>query len=157
MSDPNDEKDENKENDEKDENGDPTHPTDAFDQLQAAETDDQVGDPFAELDTDPETPFESMETEPLETDIWETIGSDEPPSESTPSTHHDPVETVVEKRRYCQRCPHFGEPPDAVCTHPGTTILEVVDSERFRVQNCPVVARQADDEAEPTFDRDIDG
>ena len=48
-------------------------------------------------------------------------------------------EYVVPKTRYCQSCPHFGDPPALSCTHEGTDIVAVVDGERFRVRNCPMV------------------
>ncbi|MGM0590092.1 MAG: hypothetical protein ACQETI_00445 [Halobacteriota archaeon] len=46
---------------------------------------------------------------------------------------------VVEKRQYCQHCPHFSDPPAVACTYEGASIVEVVDAERFRVRNCPMV------------------
>ena len=48
-------------------------------------------------------------------------------------------EHVVPKKKYCQSCPHFGDPPALSCTHEGTDIVAVVDGERFRVRNCPMV------------------
>jgi len=51
----------------------------------------------------------------------------------------DPDEHVVPKRDFCQRCPHFTAPPETACSHEGTTIVEVVDPDSFRVRNCPVV------------------
>jgi len=49
------------------------------------------------------------------------------------------TEHVVPKDKYCQSCPYLDDPPELVCTHEGTEIVEVVDSERFRVRNCPMV------------------
>jgi hypothetical protein len=60
----------------------------------------------------------------------------------------DPDERVVPKRDFCQRCPHFAAPPETACTHEGTTIVEAVDTDRFRVRNCPVV----EDEDAVSFD-----
>jgi hypothetical protein len=51
----------------------------------------------------------------------------------------DPAEHVVPKRDFCQRCPHFAAPPETACTHDGTDIVEVIDTDSFRVRNCPVV------------------
>jgi len=48
-------------------------------------------------------------------------------------------EHLLEKRQYCQQCPHFADPPDVRCTHEGTHIVEVADLDRFRVRNCPMV------------------
>lgn len=62
-------------------------------------------------------------------------------------------ERVIDKREYCQRCRHFADPPDAVCTRGGTEIVEVVDSGRFRVRNCPVVAGEGPDEDADPEDR----
>lgn len=63
--------------------------------------------------------------------------------EADPST---PVEDeavpgvyTVSKRNYCLQCPHFSEPPDVRCTHPGTTIVSFVDSEHVRVKDCPMI------------------
>ena len=49
------------------------------------------------------------------------------------------ADETVSKRDYCQKCPHFGEPPEVHCTHEGTEIVEVVTVEQFRVRNCPMV------------------
>jgi len=51
-------------------------------------------------------------------------------------------ESIVPKRSYCERCEHFEAPPEVGCTHDGTRILEMVDREHFRVDNCPVVAER---------------
>ncbi|NHN41310.1 hypothetical protein G9C85_06625 [Halorubellus sp. JP-L1] len=45
----------------------------------------------------------------------------------------------VEKRKYCQGCPHFATPPDVHCSHEGTDIIEQVDMAHFEVADCPVV------------------
>jgi hypothetical protein len=56
----------------------------------------------------------------------------------------EPDEHVVPKRDFCQRCPHFADPPETACSHEGTTIVEVVDADSFRVRNCPVVEDEDD-------------
>jgi len=61
-------------------------------------------------------------------------------------------EHVVNKREYCQRCEYFSEPPHATCTNEGTEIVELVDSDHFRVRDCPKVA--VDDEALSGFASD---
>lgn len=48
-------------------------------------------------------------------------------------------EHVVPKSDYCQSCPYLDAPPELACTHEGTEIVEVVDNERFRVRNCPMI------------------
>jgi len=57
------------------------------------------------------------------------------------------VERVISKRTYCQQCPHFSAPPAVACGHEGTTIVESVGFDEFRVRNCPMV-----DDDDPTFD-----
>ncbi|QWC18513.1 hypothetical protein [Halorubrum sp. 2020YC2] len=134
-------------------------------------------DPFAELDADAggeatdEDPFESMEVGDVgEEDVWEaldgeaSIGTDatEFDAGTADAETDDPTawpggpsagpgtagdERVVDKRSYCQQCPHFSAPPETACTHEGTDIVESVDFSRFRVRNCPMV-----DAADPVFD-----
>jgi len=53
---------------------------------------------------------------------------------------------VVEKR-LCQGCEHFADPPATACTHDGTTIEAEVDTDHFRVVDCPVVAAREANEA----------
>jgi hypothetical protein len=48
-------------------------------------------------------------------------------------------EFVVETATFCKRCPLLGPPPELHCTHEGTEILEVVDTEHFKVRECPMV------------------
>ena len=59
------------------------------------------------------------------------------PGAAGPSEAGD--ERVVDKRSYCQQCPHFTAPPETACTHEGTEIVESVDFSQFRVRNCPIV------------------
>jgi hypothetical protein len=58
-------------------------------------------------------------------------------------------EVVVPKRRYCEGCQYFTEPPETACEHPGTDILELVDADHFLVADCPVVEWRRDLEAYP--------
>ncbi|MFB6129919.1 MAG: hypothetical protein ABEJ28_03750 [Salinigranum sp.] len=48
-------------------------------------------------------------------------------------------EYVVPKDAFCQRCPYLTAPPEVACEHDGTRIVEMVDSEQFRVSGCPFV------------------
>lgn len=88
-------------------------------------------------------------------DVWESIdedATDEPfdPGAAEPwDTGSGETEHVVDKRTYCQQCPHFSAPPEVACTHEGTTIVEMVGFDEFRVRNCPMVS-----EDDPTFDAD---
>jgi len=54
----------------------------------------------------------------------------------------DSGESIVPKRSYCERCEHFSAPPEVGCTHDGTRIIEMVDRDHFRVENCPVVTER---------------
>lgn len=97
-------------------------------------------DPFTEMDTDAET---------VGDDVFEMVGGDEEQPadldiEPDPEVEEVDGGVVVPKRTYCERCPHFSEPPTVGCTNPGTTIDELVDVEHFRVSNCPVVEEQRD-------------
>lgn len=64
----------------------------------------------------------------------------DPPAELWERLERTPTERlrVVSKRRYCQRCEHFAEPPRTACTREGTEIEALVGTDRFRVRNCPV-------------------
>jgi len=135
-------------------------------------------DPFAELDADAGgaatdgDPFESMGTgEVGDEDVWEALdegtavgpdasafdaetGGDlgDPAGRSAGPTTGGaatPDEQVVDKRSYCQQCPHFSEPPETACSHEGTAIVESVDFSRFRVRNCPMIDAEG-----PAFDRE---
>jgi hypothetical protein len=46
---------------------------------------------------------------------------------------------VVPKAEYCQRCEYFSEPPEVACTHADSDIVEMPDSDHFRVRGCPKV------------------
>lgn len=126
-----------------DPNRNPGEGDDPFAELD--EDDDSFEDPIEETDDSPEDPFEEMddEGEPIE-DVWETLGEEGTAGESTlaPVRGTDELEeNVVDKRSFCQRCRYLSAPPAVECTHEGTEILEVVDSDRFRVRGCPMVER----------------
>ena len=101
--------------------------------------------------------FEQMDVDgPTEEDVWESLDADAADgfgaaglggTASVPGGRD--TEHVVAKRTYCQQCPHFTSPPEAACTHEGTTIVEAVGFDEFRVRNCPMVS-----EENPTFDTD---
>lgn len=147
---------------------DPDGSSSSDDDAESADDADDVTDEgsFEEpaLDEDPleEDPFDALE-EPGETDPFvemdagsETIGEDvfrmlgdeetEPPAglniERDPAVEEVDEGVVVPKQSYCEQCPHFSEPPTVACTHPGTTIHELVDLQHFRVSDCPVVEEQ---------------
>jgi hypothetical protein len=72
-------------------------------------------------------------------DLQDTAAGEADAAEQTAVDEH-----VVDKREYCQRCAFFTDPPDVGCTNEGTEILELVDSDRFRVRNCPKVDAEAE-------------
>ena len=96
--------------------------------------------------------FERMDVAgPAEEDVWEFLDAD---AEGTDAfgdaafvSGRGDTEHVVSKRTYCQQCPHFASPPEVACAHEGTSILEAVGFDEFRVRNCPMVS-----EEDPTFD-----
>ena len=118
-------------------------------------------DPFAELDPDdaePEDdPFERMEVDEVDIDgVWDALdaaseaaAAAEPESaEPAEPESAEPTEHVVNKRTYCQRCPHFAAPPDTACTHEEATIVETLGFDEFRLRGCPMVTEDG-----PRFDR----
>ena len=127
-----------------------------------SENDDSPGEDFEKVDVEPidtETFWadESGESEGEEPAEGVTKGDpeEEPEAEREEATQLVPTgeadtdsdepsrgERVIDKQAYCHQCPHLSLPPELECLHPGTEILEVVDGERFRVRNCPVVERE---------------
>lgn len=100
-------------------------------------------------------PFEEVSVSEIDEEtLWESLGGDtdqdpelsvgadpvdEPGAMGAAHASPEPREHVVSKESYCQKCPHLGDPPELQCTHDGTEIVEVVDSEHFRVRECPMV------------------
>ena len=70
--------------------------------------------------------------------LWEQVATEEEFVTEPPVDRED----VVEKATYCEKCEFFTGPPRTRCTHEGTTILELVDMDHFRVRNCPVVLEE---------------
>ncbi|PSP66986.1 hypothetical protein BRC85_07850 [Halobacteriales archaeon QS_1_69_70] len=104
---------------------------------------DGTADPFADLDAadvDGEVWAELDEGADVDGDLFERLAEESPTRTVDLEVDADAETTVVPKSKYCQRCEYFTEPPDVSCSHAGTTIAEVVDTDSFRVQNCPVVA-----------------
>lgn len=99
--------------------------------------DDEVMDAFDEVEVD------SVETDELwaqleQERIEETV--DEPRSDTERDVR------VVRKRDYCMRCQHFSPPPEVRCQHERGEILEMVDTDRFEVADCPIL--QGEEELE---------
>jgi hypothetical protein len=120
------------------------------------------GDAFEEL-------FADVDVDAVdEDDVWTELSSGESPFVEPDLEAFEPVDgasggrdgdadgsrdagedgdvRVVEKR-LCHGCPHFADPPETACTHEGTTIDAEVDTDHFRVVNCPVVAAREESEA----------
>ena len=137
---------------------------DPFDAIGRADADsaDPFDDASGEWDdemADLDDAFEQMDVDgPAAEDVWESLDADAGTNAfdadaglggaaSVPGGGD--TEHVVSKRTYCQQCPHFTRPPEAACTHEGTTIVEAVGFDEFRVRNCPMIS-----EEDPTFDAD---
>ncbi|MFC7165434.1 hypothetical protein [Halospeciosus flavus] len=104
---------------------------------------DTAGDEAGE-----DTPFEQQEYE--EVDVDEVLrgpvdgdADSETEPESAPETDESEEAAVnVIESRICHNCPYFGEPPELHCTHEGTQIREVVDTDHYVVVDCPVVVEE---------------
>jgi hypothetical protein len=125
-----------------------------------SDSDAQRDDPFDELgpadsEADLDDAFERMDVGgAADEDVWESLDEDDVgpavgTDDATSVPGEDDTEHVVAKRTYCQQCPHFTPPPEVACTHEGTSILESVGFDEFRVRNCPMIS-----EEDPTFDGD---
>ncbi|PAU82838.1 hypothetical protein CK500_11940 [Halorubrum salipaludis] len=125
---------------------------------------DELGPATGETDAELDEAFERMDVGGVaEEDVWESLDEDaaggvgefggaaSETGAAGAGLGGDFVgagdERVISKRTYCQQCPHFSAPPEVACGHEGTTILEAVGFDEFRVRNCPMV-----DEDDPTFD-----
>ncbi len=129
--------------------------------------DDREREPLADLredverrreedDDDFEELFTDVDVGSVDQDeVWEELSesADEPVAdaagvdESADSERAPDDDVCVVEKRLCQGCQHFTDPPQTACTHDGTTIAAEVDTNHFRVVNCPVVAAREDDEA----------
>ena len=126
---------------------------DPFEALARLESEEDAADLFDRLETGElgeRTPagdddlFERLGTGADANVPWETLVSTDDPTDGAaddvdPTTVED---TVVPKRSYCQDCAYLTAPPELACTHDHGEIVEVVDLDRFRVRNCPVVAHR---------------
>jgi hypothetical protein len=150
-------------------------PTDAD-----APSDDREGAPLSDLredvderraagaeggaggDDDFEELFAEMEVGDLdEAEVWTALAesADEPVvdpdvvAEAVAESADADGDTTVVEKSLCHGCPHFADPPETACTHDGTTIEAEVDTEHFRVRECPVVAeREARDPSDFSAD-----
>ncbi|MFC7135524.1 hypothetical protein ACFQRB_00670 [Halobaculum litoreum] len=109
----------------------------------------------SESESDPESdPFETVDVgEVDEDDLWASLGEESAAASAASLDAAESVdgaageangrpEHVVDKRAYCQRCPFLSAPPAVACGHEGSTIVEAVDGDRFRVRGCPMVTEE---------------
>jgi hypothetical protein len=110
---------------------------------------DTESDPFEEMaveeEIDGELLWEDLLSEEEMSEAERAVGAGASATEVGPDTRE---EHVVEKDQFCGRCPYLTEPPMLACEHDGTEIVEVADSDHFRVRNCPFAARDDDQLAE---------
>ncbi len=110
---------------------------------------DTESDPFEEMaveeEIDGELLWEDLLSEEEMSEAERAVGAGASATEVGPDTRE---EHVVEKDQFCGRCPYLSEPPMLACEHDGTEIVEVTDSDHFRVRSCPFAARDDDRLAE---------
>jgi len=101
------------------------------------------GDPFEAMGE----AFTEMQVEGVDPDdVWQRLTSAE--ARGSVTQEGDRVYAEVSKHSYCEQCEFFSEPPDIVCSHEGTEIVEFLDMETVRVVDCPVVAEREELEGE---------
>lgn len=116
-----------------------------WDELAGGETTAETADPDevagASVDAGPAEPLDASGTSTAQRGVNQATTS-QPDGSHTAS---DSKEAVVDKRKYCQQCPYFSEPPAVSCSHEGTSIVEVLLDGQFRLRNCPVVTESGPD------------
>ena len=115
----------------------------------SGERDGRGDDAAATGDGDDGSLFQSMGVESVDSEtLWAGLVEDEDGTlgvgvgdavESVDDGLPGHDDHVVPKAEFCQQCPHFADPPEFACTREGSEIVEVVESDRFRVRNCPMV------------------
>jgi hypothetical protein len=134
------------------EDGGPDSPSgdaDARSDEPLSELRDELSDRGEVADEEFDELFEEIDVGTVDKEsLWEELSetAEEPLFAADAETVPDADVTVVEKS-LCHRCPHFGDPPELHCTHEGTSIDAEVDTEHFRVVDCPIVAQRADVDA----------
>jgi hypothetical protein len=95
------------------------------------------GDPFESG----QTAFREMDVADLDADqVWRAL--DEAEERGSVTRTRERTYAEVSKHAYCEGCEWFSDPPEAVCGHDGTEIIEFPDVETVRVVDCPVVAER---------------
>jgi hypothetical protein len=137
------------------------------------------GDPAGETTVDGrgEELFEEMDVAEVDADaVWESVVADEGGPDLDAGVSDTPGGTrfsadvesadvesaegdgsVVPKDGYCESCAFFTAPPAVACEYDGSSIVEVVDTERFRVRGCPVVTGEVDTDGVALEGTDADG
>ncbi|WP_152042792.1 hypothetical protein [Salinigranum salinum] len=132
------------------------------------------GDPVGETAVDGrgEELFEEMDVAEVDADaVWESVvagegdpGLDAGVSDTPGGTQFSAVVeldegdgSVVQKDDYCESCAFFTAPPEVACEYDGSSIVEVVDTEQFRVRGCPVVTGDVDTDGVALGETDADG
>ncbi|WP_321112189.1 hypothetical protein [Halorussus salinisoli] len=107
-------------------------------------------------DRDETDAFESVEVGDLDGEqLWERLaeGDDGPTVTVSPDAADatgatdwsDDRDVRTIPTATCHGCPYFGDPPDLACTHEGTEILAMPDTDHFRVADCPMVVDGEED------------
>jgi hypothetical protein len=141
--------------------GDSDGAADPFADIEGVEAEDDPftdlsvgdGDPSSDFGPSDNTLFTDEDGSPLDEEaVWEQVDGDAGEAATGPDLDEDlgesadgavdTGETVVKKRSYCERCEHFSRPPEVSCGYPNSEIVELVDTGRFRVRNCPIVERR---------------
>ena len=102
--------------------------------------------------------FESVDVGELDGGkLWEQLaeGGDGPPVSVAPEATDGATDPATEPaddrdvrtipKETCHGCPHFGDPPELACTHEGTSILAMPDTDHFRVADCPITVEGEED------------
>jgi hypothetical protein len=108
-------------------------------------------DPFEEVDignVDGEAVWEELLTEEEMSEAERAVGAGVSATEVGSASAGERIEHIVPKDQFCSRCPYLGDPPGLACEHDGTEIVEVTDSERFRVRGCPFTGQEESDLAD---------
>lgn len=120
-----------------------------FDQMDVSQVDGEaLWDELTGLEASDDEPLDATTDATVDAEgASETTAIGDPQGQPSETDHADPdaTETVVDKRKYCQQCPYFSEPPEVRCSHDGTSIVEVLTEGQFRLRGCPVVTDSGPD------------
>jgi len=107
-----------------------------------------------ESDPDFDELFEAVDVEGVDGEqAWRDLLAEE---EGEPLAVGERVQTDENRdvrrieNRTCHNCQYFGEPPTLHCTHEGTEIRRVVDTDHYEVVDCPMVVDEEEFEIPET-------